>query len=196
MRNRQMITGKLIWLAAFLGMAAIGLGQAAVGQSPPPPQQETGALPQPSWHTVAGPDSSFTAEMPAAPDYSNRNVRTAAGSVYILHQYLLERGNDAYVIQTAVYPEDVKVTSPRANLQGGLDEAAKVMDGGKWASIDWGTRQGLMTVEAIGARGSNVVRTLSTMKGRQIFSLTFTGPSADVRSSDVDRFLASFRIGP
>jgi hypothetical protein len=102
---------------------------------------------------------------------------TSAGSGYTMHQYLLEQGPVAYVIQTAVYPADVNVSNHRANLQGGLDNAAKNMEGGKWASIGWVTHQGLTGVDAIGVRGEHAIRSFSVMKGRQIVTLTYAGPA-------------------
>jgi hypothetical protein len=197
------MTARKSWLpAAVLGIWAI-VGAGGAGGQPAPPQGQAApsapASPAPaqtSWHTVTGPERSFTADMPAAPIYSTRDVRTAAGSSYTLHQYLLEQGDVAYVVHTAVYPDEVTVRNPRANLQGGLDEAAKTMDGGKWASIDWKTRERLTAVDAVGARGSHAIRAYSVMKGRQIFTLTYLGPPGSVQSPEVERFLGSLRIGP
>ncbi len=112
--------------------------------SPDTPSSAASAVtPAASWHTLTGPDSSFRAEMPAAPSYTTREMLSAAGSSYTLHQYLLEQADVSWVAQTAVYPEDVKVSNQRTNLQGGLDNAAKNMEGGKWASIGWVTLQGV-----------------------------------------------------
>jgi hypothetical protein len=149
-----------------------------------------------SWQKVTGPDQTFSADMPAAPKYTSQEMRTAAGSSYTMHQYLLEQGNVAYVAQTAIYPADVNVSNQRANLQGGLDNAAKNMEGGKWASIGWGTYQGLTSVDATGERGSHAIRSFSVMKGRQIITLTYAGPSGTARSPEAERFMTSLRIGP
>ena len=88
----------------------------------------------------------------------------------------------AYVVQTAVYPADVNVSNHRANLQGGLDNAAKNMEGGKWASVGWTTHQGLTAVDAVGVRESHAIRSYSVMKGRQIVTLTYAGPAGSARS--------------
>jgi hypothetical protein len=153
------------------------------------------AIGQASWHTIAGADKSFTADVPAAPKYTAVQMKTGAGAVYTMHQYLLEQGDIAYVVQTAVYPAEVNVSNPRANLQGGLDNAAKNMEGGKWASIDWLTHQGLTAVNAVGVRAGNAIRSFSVLKGRQIFTLTYAGPPGTAQSPDVDRFVASLRVG-
>jgi hypothetical protein len=149
-----------------------------------------------SWHKVSGPDQSFSADMPATPKYTSQEMRTAAGASYTMHQYLLEQGSVAYVAQTAIYPSDVNVSNHRTNLQGGLDNAAKNMEGGKWASVGWGTYQGFTSVDAVGERGSHAIRSFSVMKGRQIITLTYAGPSGTARSPDADRFMTSLRVGP
>jgi hypothetical protein len=144
---------------------------------------------------MTGPDSSFTADLPAAPKYTTTAMRTSAGSGYTMHQYLLELGSVAYVVQTAIYPADVNVSNHKANLQGGLDNAAKNMEGGKWASVGWVTHQGLTGVDAIAVRGEHAIRSFSVMKGRQIVTLTYAGPPGSAKSPDVDRFMASLRVG-
>ena len=148
------------------------------------------------WHTMTGPDRSFTADLPAEAKYTTTQMKTSAGSDYVMHQYLLEQGPVAYVVQTAVYPADINVSNPRANLQAGLDNAAKNMEGGKWASVGWLTHQGLTAVDATGERSSHTIRSFSVMKGRQIFTLTYAGPPGTARSADVNRFIGSLRVGP
>jgi len=196
-----MITRKLGLAAAALGGMAVAfsfspdtLGQSS--QTSPAPAGSESSEQAASWHTVTGPDRSFTAELPAAPGYTTIPMRTSAGSGYTMHQYLLEQGPVAYVIQSSTYPADVDVTRHRVNLQVGLDGAAKNIDGGKWASLDWVTHQGLTGVDAIGKRGDHAIRTFSVMKGRQIVTLSYAGPAGSARSGDVDRFVASLRVGP
>ena len=152
-----------------------------------------------SLSTDARGQSSQTSPAPAdsaSPGQTAIPMRTSAGSGYTMHQYLLEQTAVAYVVQTAVYPADVNVSNHRANLQGGLDNAAKNMEGGKWASVGWTTHQGLTGVEALGVRGEHAIRSYSVMKGRQIVTLTYAGPPGSARSPDVDRFMASLRVGP
>ena len=167
-------------LAAAVALMALVFTQEAVGQA--------------DWHTMTGPDKSFTADIPSSPKYTAMQMKTGSGSTYTMHQYLLEVGDIAYVIQTAVYPNDVNVANPRANLQGGIDNAAKNMEGGKWASVDWVVHQGLTAVDAVGVRTGNAIRSFSVMKGRQIYTLTYAGPTGTARAPDVDRFVASLRI--
>jgi hypothetical protein len=174
------------WCAQPLGDGPVRLAQAAA-----PAATETA-----SWQKVSGPDQTFSADMPAVPKYTSQEMRTAAGSSYTMHQYLLEQGDVAYVAQTAIYPSDVNVANHRTNLQGGLENAAKNMEGGKWASIGWGTYQGLTSVDAVGERGNHAIRSFSVMKGRQIITLTYAGPSGTARSPDAERFLTSLRVGP
>ena len=195
-----MTTRKKSLLAAALGVAALILGHGALGQ---PAQTSPGAASAPpasadsvAWHTMTGPDRSFTTDLPAAPKHTATQMRTGAGSNYTMHQYLLEQGAVAYVVQTATYPADVNVSNHRTNLQGGLDNAAKNMEGGKWASVGWLTHQGQTAVDAVGVRGGHAIRSFSVMKGRQIVTLTYAGPAGSARSDDVNRFVASLRVGP
>jgi hypothetical protein len=113
-----------------------------------------------------------------------------------MHQYIAEVGDLAYVVQTAIYPADVDISKPRATLQVALDNAARNMDGGKWASVDWPAWQGLTAYDAIGVRQGSAIRSFSTMKGRQIVTLVYGGPAGSARSPDADRFVASLRMGP
>src|SRR5262245_48528437 len=76
---------------------------------------------QEAWHTLTDAERSFTVELPAAPKYQPTELRTGAGALYTMHRYVLEEGDHAYVVETASYPSEVDVTTPRANLQGGLD---------------------------------------------------------------------------
>lgn len=205
-----MTSSRLRLPAAALGIMTLAVAAATAagpeqshGDSPARLAQTQAAPPSPSaageaqaWHKLSGPQQSFSAEMPAAPNYTAKEMRSAAGSVYTMHQYLLEHGDVAYVAQTAVYPPDVNVSNHRTNLQGGLDNAAKNMAGGKWASVGWGTYQGLTSVDAIGERANHAIRSFSVMKGRQIITLTYAGPAGSARSADADRFISSLRIGP
>ncbi|MBO0742941.1 MAG: hypothetical protein J2P51_16135, partial [Hyphomicrobiaceae bacterium] len=168
--------------------------------APPPvpstaPNSVTSADPG-AWHTLTGPEQSFTADLPAPPKYTTTEVTTATGSLYTVHQYLLEQGDVAYIVQTATYPEDINVSNPRTNLQGGLDNLAKSMEGAKWMSVDWVSHQGLTASDAVGARSGHAIRSFSVMKGRQVFTLIYAGEPGTARSADVNRFVASLRVSP
>jgi hypothetical protein len=154
-----------------------------------------GVAQAPDWYKVTGPEGAFTAELPAAPKYSSAQVATASGSLYTLHQYLLEHGEAAFIVQTAIYPDDINVSNPRVNLQGGLDSLAKSMEGQKWASIDWVKHQGLTASDAVGQRNGLTIRSYSVMKGRQVFTLIYAGTPGSANSADVNRFVASLRVG-
>ena len=172
---------------------------AAAGERGPSPARSaapsTPAEPG-AWTTVTGPEKSFTAELPAAPKYTTTEMKTGTGSLYTVHQYLLEQGDVAFIVQAATYPEDINVSNPRTNLQGGLDNLAKSMEGAKWSSVDWVTLQGLTATDAVGSRGGHAIRSFSVMKGRQVFTLIYAGAPGTARSADVNRFVASLRIGP
>ena len=156
----------------------------------PAAQVEPGA-----WRTVTGPEKSFTADLPDTPKYTATQMKTATGSLYTVHQYLLEKGDVAFIVQAATYPEDINVSNPRINLQGGLDNLAKSMEGAKWGSVDWVSHQGLTAADAVGSRGGHAIRSFSVMKGRQVFTLIYAGAPGTARSADVDKFVGSLRIG-
>jgi hypothetical protein len=149
-----------------------------------------------TWHTVTGPEKSFMADLPAPPTYTTTEVKTGTGSLYTVHQYLLEQGDVAYIVQMATYPEDINVSNPRTNLQGGLDNLAKSMEGAKWTSVDWVSHQGLTASDAVGTRSGHAIRSFSVMKGRQVFTLIYAGEPGTARSADVNRFVASLRVNP
>lgn len=148
----------------------------------------------PQWESVIGPDRSFTGEMPAVPRYSEEKLKSGAGTAYTMHVYVVDQGDAAYVIQTAVYPTDVDVSSPKTNLQAGLDNAAKNMKDGEWTSVRWLEHQGLVAVDVLGTRAELELRNYSVMKGSQIFSLTYAGPPGSARTPNVDRFVNSLQI--
>jgi hypothetical protein len=170
--------------------------QASEAPLPPTPAAPSATAEPGAWTTVTGPEKSFTAELPAAPKYTTTEMKTGTGSLYTVHQYLLEQGDVAFIVQAATYPEDINVSNPRTNLQGGLDNLAKSMEGAKWSSVDWVTLQGLTATDAVGARAGHAIRSFSVMKGRQVFTLIYAGAPGTARSADVNRFVASLRIGP
>jgi hypothetical protein len=150
-------------LAVLLALAALVAAQDAPAQG------------QADWHTMPGPNRSFTADLPASPKYTATQMKTGSGAAYTMHQYITEVGDIAFVVQTTIYPADIDVSKPRVILQGGLDNSVKNMDGRQWASADWSTHQGFSAVDATGTRDGYAVRLFSTMKGRQIVSLTYVG---------------------
>src|SRR4029079_2703670 len=171
--------------------------------SPAPPASAPAALSTPSaaadpvaWYIVTGPEKSFTAELPAAPKYTATEMKTGTGSLYTLHQYLLAQGDVAYIVQAATYPEDINVANPRTNLQGGLDNLAKRMEGAKWANVDWVTHQGLTASDAVGARSGHAIRSFSVMKGRQVVTLIYGGAPGSARFAAVHPFAGSLRNEP
>jgi hypothetical protein len=170
------------WLGVLFGVAVLASAGGGRAQS------------QGAWHTMTGPDRSFTVELPSGPKYTATKMETGTGATYTMHQYMVEVGDIAYVVQTATYPPDVDISKPRDNLQGGLDNAAKNMDGGKWLSVDWPAKQGLMAYDAVGVRQGLAVRSFSAMKGGRIVTLTYAGPAGSARSPDADRFIGSLRM--
>lgn len=151
---------------------------------------------QEAWHTMTGPERSFTVELPAAPKYTPTQVATAAGVAYTMHQYQLEQGPSAYVAQFVVYPKDVNLSNPQTVLQSSIDRTAKGMEGGKWSSVDWVKHQGSTAVDTVGLKGGSEIRSYSVLKGRQLFTLLYIGAPGSARTPDVERFVASLKLAP
>ena len=154
------------------------------------------ACSQEAWHTMTGPERSFSADLPAAPKYTPTQMTTPVGVPYTMHQYQLEQGQTGYVVQYVVYPKDVNVANAQTVLQASLERTAKGMDGGKWASIAFPRHQGLPAADAVALRAGSEIRSYSVLKGRQLFSLVYVGPPGSARSADAERFVASLKLGP
>jgi hypothetical protein len=155
-----------------------------------------GAVAQDAWHTMTGPDESFTVEMPQAPKYLTAPNASGAGTSYTMHIYAVELDGDrTYLVSTSVLPRDVDVKNPRRNLQDGLDLAATRLEGGKYTSLDWKQHQGLTAFDAVGrTRSGREIRTYGVLKGQRAITLTYVSAPGTVRSPDVNRFIASLRI--
>jgi hypothetical protein len=167
-------------LVLAMAAAAMAAGESVRGQE--------------AWHTLTDVERGFTVELPAAPKYQPTELRTGAGALYTMHRYVLAEGEHAYVVETTTYPSEVDVATPRANLQGGLDSAAKQMDAGKWASIDFLTHQGFPAVNAMGVRRDNAIRCFAVLKGRQFISLSYAGPLGSAQGPAVERFVGSLKF--
>jgi hypothetical protein len=168
--------------AAAFGAACIALASFASAQE--------------AWQTVTGPEQSFTAELPATPKYSTGQAATPAGVAYTTHQYQLEQGPSAYVVQYVDFPKDVVVGDQQWVLQQALDRTAAGMDGGKWTSTNFTKLKGALSVNAVGQRGGNEVRSYMVLKGRQLYTLIHIGAEGSAASPDTERFVASLKIAP
>ena len=147
-----------------------------------------------NWQSLDLPGDVFTIEMPGPPKYEERKVKSDAGTEFPMHHYVVETTNGSYVAEIASYPNDVDVSNPRNTLQGGADNAAYVIEGGKWDSISWLQHEGLNAFDAFGHRKGFEVRLYSAQKGRLALVLCYTGPANTSHSADVERFIASVRV--
>lgn len=148
---------------------------------------------QEPWHALTSEDKAVSAELPGTPKYSTVQLLSGQGYPYTMHNYVFERDAATFQVQTAAYPRDVTII-PQANMQGGLDSAAKAMEGGKWASVNWTRHQGLTAADAIGVRSGNAVRVFTVMKGARLVTLTYVGPPDSARGPEVERFLKSLKL--
>ena len=152
------------------------------------------AFGQETWQRMTANDGSFNVEMPGQPKYSAEPQKTAKGSEFTMHQYLLELDTRAFVVQIATYPQEVNVSNTRNNIQSGLDNTAKDMEGGKWINVRWTTYQGLTASDATGVKSGYSIRIFSVTKGRTIYTLTYGGPADTAQGADANRFINSFLI--
>ena len=151
---------------------------------------------KPAWMVVQGADGSFTVDMPGQPTYKLLDTTSPGGTTFVLHSYSLEFRRLSFVAQTALYPADIDVSVPRANLQGVLDDRARRLEGGRWTGLDWRDVQGAPAAESIGSvAGGSVLRQLVVLKGRRFVSLAYLAPADALRTPEADRFFKSFRMG-
>jgi hypothetical protein len=167
---------------AVLGLALVAFGSFASAQE--------------AWYTMTGPEQTFTADLPANPTYTEGQTATPAGVAYTTHQYRLEQGDSAYVVQFVAYPKDVVVADPQWVLQQALDRTAAGMEGGKWANTNFVKLKGALSVNAVGQRGGSEVRSYMVLKGRQLFTLIHVGAAGSAIAPDTERFVASLKIAP
>jgi len=147
-----------------------------------------------TWQTLNLPGDVFTIEMPGPPTYQERKVKSEGGTEFPMQHYIVEITNGSYVAEIATYPNDVDVSNPRNTLQRGADDAAYVIEGGKWDSISWAQHQGLDAFDAFGHRKGFEVRLYSIMNSRLALVLCYTGVAGTSRSAEVERFIESVRV--
>ncbi len=147
------------------------------------------------WIPVTGADNSFFVEMPGTPIYKVLDTTTPAGTPFVYHSYSLEYRRLSFVAQSAIYPAEVDVSKPRANLQMALDDRAQKLEGGKWSKVDWRETQGASAVESTGPiAGGSALRQLAVLKGRRFVSLGYLAPADAMRAPEAERFFRSLRL--
>jgi hypothetical protein len=149
----------------------------------------------PSWYVVQVEDNAFTVEMPGIPDHRIVNDKSARGTAFALHSYSLDVGGNSYVVQTALYPDDVSVAAPRAILQAALNARAERLAGGKWTKVEWREISGAQAALSTGPlAGGNVLSQLVLLKDRRFVSLAFLGSAGAVSGSEAMRFFKSLKV--
>ncbi len=149
---------------------------------------------QEQWRSVSITGSGFLVDMPGIPKHTTNQNKTSSGDGYASDAYLVESGNEAFVVTTAVFPASDDTSNPRRNLQGGIDKARMGMDDKTLQNVKWGTTHGLLSVDAAGVRNGLAIRTFTLMDGKRILVLTYAGPPGSANSSNANRFVGSFRI--
>ena len=175
----------------LLAAPAFLLAPAAMAQQKAQPTKQL-VIPL-KWYQVQVEDNAFTVEMPGIPDHRIVNDRSPRGTVFTLHSYSLETGGYSYVVQTALYPEDVDVTQPRRILQAALDDRARQLAGRQWVKVEWRDAQGAAAVEASGPLAAgNALRQLVMLKQHRFVLLAFLG--SIVSSVEAERFFRSVKL--
>jgi hypothetical protein len=72
-----------------------------------------------------------------------------------------------FIAQGATYPDDSGILRPRSFLEELLSRDAKKLNGGAWSSVEWGTRQDAVTVDALGVEGETDKRCFSAVKRKK-----------------------------
>jgi hypothetical protein len=149
----------------------------------------------PSWYIVQVEDNAFTVEMPGIPDHRIVDDKSPRGTPFALHSYSLEAGGNSYVVQTALYPDDVDTTQPRVVLQAALDARAQRLAGGKWSKVDWREMFGAGACESTGPLSAgNSLRQLVLLKQHRFVSLAIMGAAGTVKSVEAERFFKSLNL--
>jgi hypothetical protein len=147
------------------------------------------------WYAVRGADRSFIVDMPGEPVYKVIDTVSPAGTRFVYHSYSLDLGRLSFVAQTALYPADIDVRQPKANLQAILDNRAQRLEGRKWTRVDWREVQGAPAAESVGpVQGGRMLRQLVLLKGRRYVSLAYLAPSDALRTTESERFFGSLRL--
>lgn len=147
------------------------------------------------WYKQVGPAAIFTIEMPGQPGYRLEKRKSGDGTWFDYYTYLWEKEARTFVIQTASYPSDVDVSNPEANLKSALDASERYLENKVWDNVSWLQIQGSPAVEAVGKLNERFEqRSLFVLRGREIYTLGYTGRLGSSRSADANRFFGSLRI--
>jgi hypothetical protein len=135
-----------------------------------------------AWTTVVEAKSGLRFEMPGTPRQESMGER--------YRSYELRRHAVRYFVQfTFFYGAD----KTEADLGDLLAQFAKTLDGGRWTSLIWEKREGLLVGDGVGVQSGHDVRYVAAAKGALVIDLFYEGPIGTARSSDVHRFIGSLR---
>lgn len=171
------------------GLAAVSL-VAALAPAP--------ALAQGAWQTMRGVWGDFTVQVLGKGRYSTGQTEPSDGRSSLIHRHVywnLAPGRlMSFGVQYTEYPPGTDVSNPRNSLQAGVNRAARGMDGSRFDRVEWRTIAGRPAFDAIGYRGQRVNRIFAVMRGRRIYTLTFSGPRGSEHGPEAQRFFRSFRF--
>jgi hypothetical protein len=135
-----------------------------------------------SWTTVVEAKSGLRFEMPGTPREESIGER--------YRSYELQRHAARYFVQFTYFHGADKT---EADLGHFLAQFGKTLDGGRWTSLIWEQREGLLIGDGVGVQSGHDVRYVAAAKGVLVIDLLYEGPIGTARSSDVHRFVGSLR---
>jgi hypothetical protein len=121
-------------------------------------------------------------EMPGTPR------QESVGDRY--RSYELLQGAARYFVQFTFFDGSDKT---EADLGDPLARFAKTLDGGRWTSLIWEKREGLLVGDGVGVQSGRDARYVAAAKGPLVIDLLYEGPIGSARLPDVHRFIRSLR---
>ena len=206
-------SGKQVWSAlsvvALAGIGVAGCGSKGTGdvaEAPPakmgntaspmmPTKAPTNALPA-GWETFTSKDGGYTVAAPGKLETSAKQVATAVGNVK-MNMALLSKGNTAYLVIYADYPDVTLKADPEKILDGARNGAIKQMNskasGYKKISINGFPGQEFSAKTKLGTVPA-FVKARIYLARKRLYQQIVVGPDDEKSDKDLDTFLNSLKI--
>ena len=135
-------------------------------------------------------EGGFTVDMPGQPKYSTDRRTTESGIKYRADQWLLERGDKAWLITWMDYDTDISTDYERA-AQTAVQSYNASLVSKKFVSI--GPHRAMeLLLDAAAER--LMVRTRILFVGRSLYQVVYGGPRGTETDPAVEAFLTSFNV--
>jgi hypothetical protein len=150
-----------------------------------------------TWVTMTAEDGSFRAEIPGEPRRMSHSFETAAGPAPI-EMWVREDGQRAFVVGYTEYPEKLRSVVGDAELLASARDGAVERVRGRLL-IDQPKELGGVLgrrIEIDAENGQARVRGDLFVSGRRLYQVFATVEPTEIESTEVQRFLDSFRLLP